>query len=370
MFGDDFNWDEEAPAEAPKKEAVPGDKKEEPEAPEAPEFDWTDDEEELEEPEETPGEEPAATEEPIADEEPDEEPKGEQEEEAAQEQSPTYKDIARRMAEAGILSEVPEDEEVDESDLLDFFDAEMDRREEEIVKQFVEGFDTPEEIGFLRYKKATGGSLTDYLALNPASSLPFADVSTESGAALYMTSLLKKEGYSDDEAADEIEFMKERDSLVKTASRRKKAIDKKGREEQDRKVALAEQQAQQVAQQRKETTNRLQQGISSLTEINGVKISRRDAKALASQVTRPTEKIGDTYHTPLIARIKELYKPENVGKLALLTDLVMGDFDLSKYTSADKAKVIRKAKEGLEHRKPSTPRRSSPTKQKSLADYF
>lgn len=278
--------------------------------------------------------------------------------------------LVKDLKDNGILNnefEVSEDEELTGDKLLEFVDAEVNKRVEDEFSNFASDLDE-EAKSFINFKR-NGGSTVDFLKLYiKDTELPVTDVESPEHQEEFLRYYLKEEEEMDyDEIEEELELYKERNQLEKKAN---KAFSKvNSRIEQEKKEALEKQNELKKLDEegKKKFVGSLVDTIKSKDSIQDFTINSDDKKTLIDFIVKPSVKLGDRKVPEIQAKINDIYKdPE---KLLLFAKLVKNDFDISDIVKKVETKVTKKALDTVASKRKGTPKTVT-QKGKYLADIF
>lgn len=245
--------------------------------------------------------------------------------------------------------EKEEIEDVDESQYAEFLEATLEQSVEDGVKEQFELI--TQQLGddgaqLLKYLKA-GGTVGEFLSKQTTNFNTF-DISTEVGQEIFLKKYLKESGELDDEEIeDRIEAWKDRDKLSSMAAKYMDSVNSKAEKERRKQIDAEIKQAEAEEEERRKSREKLVNSLSKVTEVNGVQIGAVERAALLRYITKPTEKSGDTYITPLAAAIRNLYK-EKPEQLLLLAKFVKNGLKFEEIEAAATKTAAAKLKKDLE----------------------
>jgi hypothetical protein len=256
-----------------------------------------------------------------------------------------YGSLAKQFVDEGIF-ELDEDSEINLDDLskedfLELQETQLEKRVDESFKDFFSEMDEDAKA-FLKWKREGGNTSEFFDVLNENSSLIEINVEDEKGAERFLRKYLAKEGDSDEDIDDTIEYYKDKGKLTQYA--KKNQNKEKAKSEKTKKAKLEE--AQRVrelqAKEAKKIQGEIKKIIDDSDEINGWDIPKKQKSKLYDFMVGIDKK---TKKTGLQSKLAEVFSDKE--KLILLSNILMNDFDISSIERKAESKVTKKAKDKI-----------------------
>lgn len=260
------------------------------------------------------------------------------------------------LTEKGFINfEAEEGKELTEEEAANVLEDSWENSIEEGIEDSIKGL--PAEIqDLIRVASKNGDYKTLMQKMASGSNSGFdatSDIETEEVQILAITEDLRNQGYDAEEIETQIEFLKEKDKL---ATMGKKAFDKLiAKKEQDRKAYV-----KQVADQ-KETVKKnardykanLITHISSLEEVKGLTLNKKDKETLPSYISDPTIELQDGR---VISELQaDLFKVmADKDQIVLLAKVLKSGFDFSSLERKAVSKEARTLKGSIQNQKEVT----------------
>jgi hypothetical protein len=278
----------------------------------------------------------------------------EDEEDSPKAEKPTKvgtKQTLEFLKEKGLVDfELNEGEELTEelaNDILeDSWEASVESAVEDTIKEL------PQEIKDLIKYASKGGNVGNLLAqmANHATKglSKDSDITQESTQVLAITTDLEDQGYDQEYIDSQIEFLKSNGKLSIIA---KKAFDK-NIEKQEAERGNEVKRAAEVAERRKVQAREYKSGITShigsLSEVNGLAISKEDKSILPTYISDPSVEMQDGR---VVSQFQaDLFKVmADKDKITLLAKLVKTDFNFSSIARKEATKQAREIKAAIEN---------------------
>lgn len=291
----------------------------------------------------------------------------------------TMVNTANMLKEKGIIDfELEDGAELSEDDadniIGDGFDTAVDNR----LKDIFDGM--PDVVKQLvKYTKDGGDPVKFISTMVQSQAVGLAvgmDLKDESNQEIVMKSVLKDQGYDDDYIDIHIETLKDSNKLAAIAEKQYKAWEEKS-------VKANEQLVIKQAEKREEDKVKLRQGkaklattLSSLSDINGIKLNNKDKKELPSYLFDKTVELQNG--SSITALQKDVWESLGNETAAIQLAKLMrtrkedGTFDFSKLEINAKTKVVKEIKDGIQRNNNiNTPQRSvNGGSRKELSDFF
>lgn len=288
----------------------------------------------------------------VEDKEEDKEPEftfGEDEEVETTEEKETeiseYGSLAKQFVDEGIF-EIDEDSEIDldnlsKEDFLELQETQLEKRVDESFRDFFSEMDEDAKA-FLKWKREGGKTSEFFDVLNENSSLIEINIEDEKGAERFLRKYLSKEGESDEDIDDTIEYYKDKGKLTQYA--KKNQDREKAKDEKIKKAKLEE--AQKIkelqAKEAKKIQGEIKKIIDDSDEINGWDIPKKQKSKLYDFMVGVDKK---TKKTGLQSKLAEVFSDKQ--KLILLSNILMNDFDISSIERKAESKVTKKTKDKI-----------------------
>jgi len=291
----------------------------------------------------------------------DEDEDDEPEKETGGSEKDVYSNLYDNLLEEGIFDKEEDEEPIkDVDDFYERVESKIEKRVDEALSTFFQDELDDDARQFLMFKR-NGGKTSDFIqTYSKSGDYESMDITKESAQKAVLRAKLKEEGFTEDEAEDEIETLIE---LGKLESRAKKYHNKLVEKEKAEKAALLERQEElrrTAAENRKNTYKALQDIVRS-GKASNVKLGKSDT-SLPDYVLAPASK-GEKV-SQFAKDLQEVYRdPE---KLMLLAKLVREDLELSNLKNAVITSKTRKARKSLTTRRSET----DTGEKKRLADFF
>lgn len=294
-------------------------------------------------------------------------------------EKPTMVNTATILKEKGIIDfELEEGEELTDERadeiIEDGFDTAVDNR----LKDIFDGM--PDVVKQLVKFTKDGGDpvkfLSNVLQSQTSGLTVNMDLTSESNQEAVMKSVLKDQGYDDDYIDIHIETLKDSNKLEAIAKKQYSAWETKQAKENEDLVASQEQKRIKDKEDMRKEKLKLNTTLSSLDDINGIKLNNKDKKEIPSYMMDKTIKLqnGNT----ITALQKDVWESLGNETTAIQLAKLMrnrkedGSFDFSKIEINAKTKVVKEIKNNIQRNKDiTTPQRSvSGSSRKELADFF
>ena len=202
------------------------------------------------------------------------------------------------------------------------------------------------------------------------------DMSQEANQEAVMKTMLKKDGYDDEDISTQIEFLKDSGKLKAMAEKR---FDVWNKNQEKETTALAAAQEYKKKQDREELRERKATLIAELqttAEVDGIKLNSKDKREIPSYIFDKNIELENgskisSYHKDVWEAMSNKKASLQLAKL-LRERKKDGSFDFSKIEKIAETAVTRKVKDNVQRNKNITPQVSvgKISSQKSLADYF
>jgi hypothetical protein len=289
-----------------------------------------------------------------------------------QEDEGSYKSIASKMKEGGILQnmEIPEDEELTEDKFIELQDKEIESRVDEAFEGFFEELDE-DAAAFLKFKKE-GGNTSDFLkAYGQNTGAPTGDLDDETHQERVSRYYYAQEGDDPDEIDDKIEWLKSSGKLEKYSAKFDQKIKDSDKEEKELVAKQAKAASKASDEGKIKFANTVQETLDNTDQVDSFIFTKESKKSLLPFITKPTVKVGkNKYITGMQSKLgTALRDPE---KMLILAQLLQNDFDVSDVINADNTSRTKKLKNDIQRKKGSVrPKSSGKTGSKrGLADFF
>ena len=279
------------------------------------------------------------------------------------------------LKEKGLVDfELEDDEELTEEKAEEILENSLEEKLESKLEETLK--DLPESVKNLVRFTAKGGNPEDYFDLvsrgkeeNISSKL---DISKEENQVKFLAYKLREEGHDEDFIEEHIEFLKDRGTLEKVAS---KSFTSWKEEKEEEEAIIVEKQKEVLKKTREKQVQYkkdIASTLSSNTDLKGLKITKQDVKELPEYISSPTVKLEDGRQiTPFYKDLFEAIKDPN--KVAILAKLVKNDFDFKDIKAKAATETTIKVKEDLQRQKEKNKTIGSAggsSQTKRLADYF
>lgn len=262
------------------------------------------------------------------------------------------------------------DEEAD-AILEDSWDASLEAGIEETIKEL------PDEVKALIKIATNGGNVMQMMAKLAASVsagiTKDTDMTQESNQILVMTEDLREQGYDTEEINTHIDFLKSSGKLEAMSG---KAFTKKI-EKQNADLAAESKRAveakENAKKQQREYKSAVAAHVSTLNDLNGFPINKKDKQELPGYMSEPTVELKDgRFITPMMY---DFYKAQSdKDKSVLLAKILKNNFDFSTLVNTKITEETRKKRETLEEVNKTGSNGSSRQKTarviKTVADYL
>lgn len=294
-------------------------------------------------------------------------------------EKPTMVTTANLLKEKGIIDfELEEGEELTDEladELIeDGFDTAVDNKLKDlfdglpdVVRQMVkyskDGGDPMRFISTMLQTQATG------LTVNM-------DLSSEANQEAVVKAMLKEQDYDDEYIEIHIETLKDSNKLEAISKKQYKAWEDKQIKANEELVTKQEEKKIQDKENLRKEKTKLNNTLSSLSDVGGIKLSPKDKKELPSYMVDKSVPLKNG--TAITALQKDVWEALGNETTALqLAKLLRskkedGSFDFTKLELNIKTKVVKEIKDNVQRNKnDNTPQRSvNGSSKKELADYF
>jgi hypothetical protein len=183
---------------------------------------------------------------------------------------------------------------------------------------------------------------------------------------------LIEEGYDDDYIESQIEFLKDSDKLKITAEKYYNKWKKDEEEKEKKYLKSVEEEANARRNSQIEYRKSLAQHLSTLEDIKGFKISKKEISELPEYIAVPN--IKTSTNQVITGFQKDLFEAmKDKDKVILMAKILKSDFDFSILEKTLKSEQTKNLKENLQRQKENKNINStigSSQKQKRLVDFF
>lgn len=202
------------------------------------------------------------------------------------------------------------------------------------------------------------------------------DMSQEANQEAVMKTMLKKDGYDDEDISTQIEFLKDSGKLKAMAEKRFDVWNKNQEKETAALTAAQENKRKQDREELRERKATLISELQTTTEVDGIKLNSKDKREIPSYIFDKNIELENgskisSYHKDVWEAMSNKKASLQLAKL-LRERKKDGSFDFSKIEKIAETAVTRKVKDNVQRNKNITPQVSvgKISSQKSLADYF
>lgn len=202
------------------------------------------------------------------------------------------------------------------------------------------------------------------------------DMSQEANQEAVMKTMLKKDGYDDEDISTQIEFLKDSGKLKAMAEKRFDVWNKNQEKETAALTAAQENKRKQDREELRERKATLIAELQTTAEVDGIKLNSKDKREIPSYIFDKNIELENgskisSYHKDVWEAMSNKKASLQLAKL-LRERKKDGSFDFSKIEKIAETAVTRKVKDNVQRNKNITPQVSvgKISSQKSLADYF
>ena len=202
------------------------------------------------------------------------------------------------------------------------------------------------------------------------------DMSQEANQEAVMKTMLKKDGYDDEDISTQIEFLKDSGKLKAMAEKRFDVWNKNQEKETAALTAAQENRRKQDREELRERKATLIAELQTTAEVDGIKLNSKDKREIPSYIFDKNIELENgskisNYHKDVWEAMSNKKASLQLAKL-LRERKKDGSFDFSKIEKIAETAVTRKVKDNVQRNKNITPQVSvgKISSQKSLADYF
>ena len=202
------------------------------------------------------------------------------------------------------------------------------------------------------------------------------DMSQEANQEAVMKTMLKKDGYDDEDISTQIEFLKDSGKLKAMAEKRFDVWNKNQEKETAALTAAQENKRKQDREELRERKATLIAELQTTAEVDGIKLNSKDKREIPSYIFDKNIELENgskisNYHKDVWEAMSNKKASLQLAKL-LRERKKDGSFDFSKIEKIAETAVTRKVKDNVQRNKNITPQVSvgKISSQKSLADYF
>lgn len=283
------------------------------------------------------------------------------------------------LKDKGILDfELDEGEELTEELAEEILEDKFDEAIEGRIGELFAGL--PDVVKqMIKFAKDGGDPTTFVQTLAQATSTGLTtnmDMSQEANQEAVMKTMLKKDGYDDEDISTQIEFLKDSGKLKAMAEKRFDVWNKNQEKETAALTAAQENKRKQDREELRERKATLIAELQTTTEVDGIKLNSKDKREIPSYIFDKNIELENgskisSYHKDVWEAMSNKKASLQLAKL-LRERKKDGSFDFSKIEKIAETAVTRKVKDNVQRNKDITPQVSvgKISSQKSLADYF
>ena len=283
------------------------------------------------------------------------------------------------LKDKGILDfELDEGEELTEELAEEILEDKFDEAIEGRIGELFAGL--PDVVKqMIKFAKDGGDPTTFVQTLAQATSTGLTtnmDMSQEANQEAVMKTMLKKDGYDDEDISTQIEFLKDSGKLKAMAEKRFDVWNKNQEKETAALTAAQENKRKQDREELRERKATLISELQTTTEVDGIKLNSKDKREIPSYIFDKNIELENgskisSYHKDVWEAMSNKKASLQLAKL-LRERKKDGSFDFSKIEKIAETAVTRKVKDNVQRNKDITPQVSvgKISSQKSLADYF
>jgi len=254
------------------------------------------------------------------------------------------------LKEKGLVDyELEEGKELSEEEAEHLIEDSWEKALESEVEATIK--DLPQDIKDLIKFASKGGDVGDLLSkmVQHATSgiTKNSDIENEDVQVLAVTMDLRNQGYDQEYIDSQVEFLKDSGKLGNIS---KKAFDKIIKEQEAETAGQVERQKEVVdfrKKQAREYKTNITSHINSLTEANGLPISKQDKTVLPTYISEPTVELQDgRFVSEMQADLFKVMADKD--KIVLLAKLLKTDFDFSAIERKKQTQAARGVREAVE----------------------
>jgi|GEM_PF-2623908 hypothetical protein len=269
------------------------------------------------------------------------------------------------------LKEFEELDDVDKEEIIkDFYFKAVEDKFEEDIKNLPEIVKNSLKIAI------KGGNVDEYLSSVYTSKNTGLTKNMNLEDELIQEKITKykliEEGYDDDYIESQIEFLKDSDKLKITAEKYYNKWKKDEEEKEKKYLKSVEEEANARRNSQIEYRKSLAQHLSTLEDIKGFKISKKEISELPEYIAVPN--IKTSTNQVITGFQKDLFEAmKDKDKVILMAKILKSDFDFSILEKTLKSEQTKNLKENLQRQKENKNINStigSSQKQKRLVDFF
>lgn len=283
-----------------------------------------------------------------------------------------YLDLFKDLKETGVFKhvELEEGTELDFETFMDLQQKEIEANVQERLVSWAEEDLDEDAKAFIKFKLEGGDTREFFKVLENTSDTLTGDITDEKYQDKVIRYQLSKEGWSDEEIEDTLDYWTETGKKESVAKRYNKKIEKERKKQVDLAIQKEAEAREAAKQQENKFKTNLKETLKDLKDIKGFKVSQKEKDVIYNMLTKRDQKIGDgQYITGFQKKFAEAVQDPN--KLILLTKLLTSDFDMSDIEKQISTKKTRQIKSNLEKRQSLRPSGSGGSSQGiHVADLF